>query len=767
MSDLPTMHQIFLSHASEDKTEVLKFAELLQSRPLAKQHGIGVWVDKTHVTSMETYTAQFAKAIHDRDTTCGFILYMPEKNAESTELKPWVDHEVEQALERRMRDKADKKVFPILYVYPGKRRMRMEPPVIIANCICYQSVYDDDEVADDILSDIVVSLTANKTQSAKSTPEKTGTLITGTITDSTTATTQPDKTEGQWLSFVLSLNGEQISCEDGAGSTTHCERKDLQTLFPSPHTKHALQQLFPRLFSQAPDVISRVRLMTNDAGLAMLPWANLLDDYTVEISPVTPFHRKGFNELSIRNPLIVIPAGDKHKLAAGQHLTLLQGYFSEYLGLRAVSRITTAETLKHDMQFNPPDLIYIYARLHQQQILLDSGTIHTTQNEGSAVSLDELGQWISQADNHPLLVANFIGEELETWPQTLVKHCSMVWIQSSEGDRYLNKMTGHFLDKLAQLPQQADLIQLVNSTQPPLGVNSHVWINQQPPLLRTSDIATLSGELRLALLRVMLGRDSLKQTMFGHITDRNNTHAFMTYAVTGSQANCPFDFPMQLQQRLEDWDAQGNEGLQVIPYYFSLDINSDQPSPSLIGRALDEGLLRYARDPEEAFERELKRRGLLNSYKCITLNWSVRIRPEHEQHIGHWLQVWGKCMHNDLSSYIPTQTILLAALCIEVSDQDEAQHVQNRANESLDQLYPYQIRLIENREALGKLTVREIREFLTNSKWYSQLKLDQLPIEPNNYARWVHAEANGGEFEPTVKKLWQQYQNNYQDYLQL
>ena len=75
MADHPSNRQIFLSHASEDKPEVLKFAALLESRPLAQDHGIGVWVDKTEVTSMDTYTTQFANAIHDRDKICGFILY--------------------------------------------------------------------------------------------------------------------------------------------------------------------------------------------------------------------------------------------------------------------------------------------------------------------------------------------------------------------------------------------------------------------------------------------------------------------------------------------------------------------------------------------------------------------------------------------------------------------------------------------------------------------------------------------------------------------
>lgn len=752
MSDYSQKHQIFLSHSSKDKPEVLKFAALLKSRPLAKEHDIDVWVDKTHIREGDDFTDQFIDTLDSPDT-CAFILFVPH------EVTKWVAHEIKSARKRHIKDDVDKKkLFPIFFVYPGPSTARPPPPEEILGFTRKEYVYENIEAADEILSAIVSSFTGHD----KTVQQTNTNTFLPTKPEASTDSNQQD----QWLNFSLSFNGDQVICDDDTHTRTQCPKHTLQTAFSSPQIQHVLHQLFPLLLSRKAEEIARVRLMTNEPELAMMNWVDLLPAYVVEVSPLQSTYPESFDKQSVLNPLVVLPAGHAHRMAAGQHFTLLQGYFREYLGLEAIPRVTTAETLKYNLQFNPPDLIYIFACLNQQSIQLDASSLNNSQHDFSSVSPDELGQWIAQTNKRPLLVANFIGEELSSWPESLVKSCRMVWIQSSHGNRKLNQLTGSFLSKLEQLPEQTDLVHLINSEPPPLGVKSHLWINGKSPRLDTDKTGSLSGELRLALLRVMLGRDNLKQSMYGHINDNSNTHAFMTYAVTGSQTACPFDFPAQLQQRLEDWDAKGDEGLPVIPYHFSLTIDNDQPSPALIAQALDEGLLRYAYDPEEAFERELKRRRLLSTYKCITLNWYIRISKGREEYISDWLAKWGTEIHNELSRYIPAQSLLLAALCIEVDDPDDAQAVQNLANDALDQLYQYRIGFIENREALGKLAVREIRNFLTAPKWHQQLKLDQSPIDPNDYAQWVHKRTNKGEFEATITLLWQQYQNNYQDYLQ-
>ena len=752
MSDRSPKHQIFLSHSSKDKPGVLEFAELLKSRPLAKDHGIDVWVDKTHIREGDDFTDQFIDTLDSPDT-CAFILFVPH------EITKWVTHEIKSARKRHIKDDVDKnQLFPIFFVYPGPSTARPLPPEEILGFTRKEYVYENIEAADEILNAIIGSFPDH---------EK-------TIQQTNTSTLVPTKPEthadsnqqGQWLNFSLSFNDDQVICQDDSHTRTQCSKQALQTAFSSPQIQHVLHQLFPLLLSRKTKEIARVRLMTNEPELAMMNWVELLPAYVVEVSPLQSAYRLGFDRQSVLNPLVVLPASHEHGIAAGQHFTLLQGYFREYLGLEAIPRVTTAETLKYNLQFNPPDLIYIFACLNRQSIQLDANNLNNSRDDFSGVSLDELGEWVAQTNKRPLLVANFISEELTSWPESLVKSCQMVWIQSTDVDRKLNQLTGNFLSKLEQLPKQTDLVRLINSEPPPLDVKSHLWINGQSPRLDAEKTGSLSGELRLALLRVMLGRDNLKQSMYGHINDNSNTHTFMTYAVTGSQADCPFDFPAQLQQRLEDWDAKGDEGLPVIPYHFALTIDDSQPSSALIYRAMDEGLLSRAYDPEEAFGRELKRRRLLNTYKCITLNWYIRISKGREEYISDWLTKWGAVIHSELSRYIPAQSLLLAALCIEVDDPGDAQAVQNLANDALDQLYQHQIGFIENREALGKLAVREIRNFLTVPKWHQQLKLDQSPIDPNDYAQWVHKRTNKGEFEATITLLWQQYQNNYQDYLQ-
>lgn len=747
----PQENLIFLSHASEDKPAVIQFAELLVSRPLAKEHSIDIWLDKTNVTSMDNYTTQFARALHDRAKICAFVLFMPKDNPKK-ELKPWVQHEVEQALERRMRDKADDRSFPMAYVYPGKRSQRLQPQPEIANWVSYESVYDNDEIADAFLKDVVASIQANQALTPVTTTNQEVTAASPPETPEVTETAPAQPASPPLLTCTLRIDNGHISAEHPSKHYTSCDLAALQ--YPGPRTQPALQHLFPDL---AKHKHACIRITTDDPTIALLPWLDLLPDHAVCVSPARHNHTE---TLAIRKPLIVIPKTAQHALTAGEHFTLLQSYVSEYLGIRGLTRVTTVDTLKHQLRFQPPDLIYIYAGFDQQRVILDKDN-DTTPHD---FTLDTLGEWLATTGQKPIVIANLAGEHLTEYPATLVQHTRMAWIQSCEDERQFSTMTDHFLGKIAALPQQSSLLPLIGQQKAPYGIIRHLWIKEALPELSTQPGDSFAAELRVELLRLMLGRKTLKDSLYGHIT--SNPHAMMTYVVTGDSTACPADFPEQLQQRLEDWNKQGRPVNNVVPYYFSLNIDKPQVEQRLLSRAQDEGLMRYARNAADAFNRELERRGWLETHKYIALNWHITLTTHlEEEDLQYWLQTWADFVHREFIDYIPHKAALLLGMCLEVPHADEAQRVQDIANDALDEhLYKKNIDFYATEQALGKLPVREIRDFLSHPYWHKKLKLNKYAIDPHDYARWVHQRTNKGEFEATVQTLWTQFTTAYQDY---
>jgi hypothetical protein len=363
-----------------------------------------------------------------------------------------------------------------------------------------------------------------------------------------------------------------------------------------------------------------------------------------------------------------------------------------------------------------------------------------------------------------VVILSLIGAELSAYPATLARNSRLLWIQSTRLRHNATVIEGLLAQTLETLSSRHDdMVKVINNTAD-RRVRSHVWLNGQSPRFNPAESAQLSGQLRAALLRVLLGREHLKNSMFGSVVKREhiNNSSFLAYAVTGDRQACPFDFPTQLQSRI-DWEDTEN-GLPLLPLYFSLTVDADTDPADQIADALDQGLYDRTGSTEMAFQSMLERRGLSNSDCCIALNWNITLPVGMVGHLGGWLDNWGDIMCAEIADYIPPRTIMLSALCIQVDDQASAQAVQDIANQCLHTLRDYNIRLIRNREALGKLEMDEISDFLEyNEHWRTHLKLREYTIDPYHYAGWVY-ERTGGEFDATVNAIWTQYQQDYQDY---
>ena len=146
---------IFLSHNSVDKPDVEALAEKLEKHSLAKDHNIQVWLDKNNL-GHGAYTDQFAKAIRN-ESTCAFLLFVP-----SEEIRGYVKHEIQIAFNRKMNDDKDRKVFPILPVYPEAASDRLALPDPLSDHQYREHINTDDSHIESILKDVVGAVIDNQ-----------------------------------------------------------------------------------------------------------------------------------------------------------------------------------------------------------------------------------------------------------------------------------------------------------------------------------------------------------------------------------------------------------------------------------------------------------------------------------------------------------------------------------------------------------------------------------------------------------------------------
>ncbi|MDD5391984.1 MAG: toll/interleukin-1 receptor domain-containing protein [Thiothrix sp.] len=754
---------IFLSHNSTDKPGVERLAELLESRPLAKANNVKVWLDKNNLQHGVQYTNQFAEHIN-HPNTCAFLLFMPRDP-----IRPYVQYEINIALDRHLRDQASGKLFPILPVYPGACSGRVELPAAIRTFNYREFVDDDLQKMDAIIADAV----GEQHPSVGASPA-------GDLTEESPAGLAPtrEKKEGYdvWRSFVLEQHGNNIRAEDDDGNVITAPLGGYQGVETSPEQLRPLAKVL--LGNQAVDgVKGRLRIMTNDPLLAMLPWQRLPHPVTgkpllecgwmLETGPVQGrSYRTGFTTIAPHTPLLVIPSDRKYQIAGDKHYALVQSYLDAHLGIHSlIPRVTNPQALQRELRLHQPDLLYIYARFNGEQVELDAGLDGEEQ-----VSLQTLGEWITQADIHPVVVINLIGRTLTSYPQALVKSSRLVWIQATSRIKRLNDLEKNLAHVLEHTSRHHDLTSSImrQDAYDHLGMQNLLWLSGQTPCLDSNTQHKRSQQLRAALLKVMLGRKVLKNHLASEIHEHLSQRIPLSaYAITGTAAACPHDVPAQVQHRLQ-WEGK-ERNLPIMQFYFHINIEPCDDIASLLDNTVTEGLLHGTDDAEDILEGELKRRGLQQQDCCITLNWLFHVSAGQEDAIPLWLTNWGAlvCEYFSPNRIKLERAILVNAVCMEVQTENIAQSVQSKTNKELRKLRngAGMMQPIIYEDALGKLKPYEINDFLESSQryWYNELKLTQHAIDPWDFAEWI-AEQTGGLFEDTVTLIWKQYQRNYQEY---
>lgn len=756
---------IFLSHNSTDKPEAIRFAEVLENRPLAQTHKLQVWLDKNNLEHGVQYTNQFAKYINHADT-CAFLLFMPREP-----IRAYVDYEIGIALDRHLGDKNGGKRFPILPIYPGARSGRVALPEAIRIFNYREYVYDDVQQIDAIIADALGLGLVGASPA--------GDLVMDEESLAGFIPTKDVPKDGYavWLSFVLTRHNNNLQAEDDEGNIIVLPVIELPGIDASP------QQLQPLavwlLGEQAIDGIKgRVRIMTNDPVLAMLPWhrlphphANislLNSGWMIETGAVQGrSYRIGFSDIAPHTPLLVIPSHHKHEIAGDKHYSLVQSYLEAYLDIHSlIPRFTNPQSLKRALRHHQPDLLYIYARFNGERLELDSGM-----DGDDRISLDTLGTWIADADINPVVILNLIGESLKYYPEILVKSSRLVWIQATSRTKKLGDLDKHLEKVMMGTSRNGDFGGLIlqQTAQCHRGMQNLLWINGQTPWLDTREYGQKHiRRLRAALLKVMLGRESLKHHMAGVIYTHLSQHIPLSaYVVTGDVSACPHDVPAQIQYRLQ-WEDK-ERSVSMVQFYFHINIEPTDDIEYALDVAISEGILHLTDDVEQIFNRELERHGLQRQECCITLNWLFHIEAGQEESISGWLDSWGHLVCEYFSRVKLERAILINAICFQVQNEKLAQSVQSRANKELRNfrnLTGCSIQPIILKDSLGKLEADEISDFLEANQryWYTELRLKNHHIDSWDFAEWV-ADQTNGLFEDTVNFIWKQYQHDYQDYI--
>ena len=517
----------------------------------------------------------------------------------------------------------------------------------------------------------------------------------------------------------------------------------------------------------------RIRIMTDDPQIAMLPWHCIktsqfnIQAPIIEISPplTAVEYQTGFISHSLSNPLCVIPANPHDGISGDSHYRIIEENFKSYFDIqRNIPRVFTPSQLQREIGFIKPDIIYIYARYENETFLLD-----TDYANGEPLTLDQLAQWLSENGLKPIIILSLIGAKINQYPESLIKNSRLLWIQQTRSKLTANlNLSDNIANVFSVSNQNPDIIQTIQKIDlsPNDQMHSHLWINGRSIKVKMSD-PEQSGkrQLRAALLRILLGRENIKNAMYGQIfhSDIINNSSFLSYAVTGDNSACPFDFPAQLQQRLQYEDLE--HSLKVIPYYFNIDVKEAYEAYDTIETALEQGILNNSNDITEIFNKAVKN----HDECCINLNWLFKVSQENQRLIKQWLIEWRGIQCSWFINKIPDQTVLVSAICIQIEQSDSnsklAQETQDLANEILDETETCQIETIYVQDALGKLKAQEITSFLRkNPYWQEQLEFKENNIDLRDYANWVYKQHNG-EFDASIRTIWKQSQNQYQEYL--
>ena len=524
-----------------------------------------------------------------------------------------------------------------------------------------------------------------------------------------------------------------------------------------------------------------LRIMTDDKNLGRLPWhclpdfnkpsERLIDNkWIIEVSPCSPASYAGYSHKNIDNPLIVIPANHQHELTADKHFSLVQSHLESELEIQGfIPRVNTPKLLLNEIKVKKPDFIYLYARYKQEKIILDAD------NTGNnAITLDELAQCLEQNAIHPLIVMSLLSDDaISDYPIKLIKNTSLLWMLNATHDSKIHALEDQLFNTLIALSKNPDISATIKQQSPQQRrLQSIVWNNQQTPKLNiVHGKQKLKRQFRVAVLKVVLGREELKDRISGGINRSLEQVEMLVYAISGTATACPCDVPAQIRHHMQ---FSSRQPLTFISHYFNIQI---APNPMLndmedsIDNAMSQSLPSGAKTIKDIFRKEIERRGLQQDC-CIALNWYFHIpkdmQGDKQEKLSEWIKLWNNAICAEFDKQAPEHALLLHSLCFQLETQEQVNNAQKQVNKILGETQKNNqhcdkeyLRLSRPLDALES---NEIKDFFNNTPlWRKNLQLDQHNIDTADFADWIHQQTQG-DFEAVVNTIWQQFQHNYQEY---
>ncbi|MCH9699384.1 MAG: TIR domain-containing protein [Gammaproteobacteria bacterium] len=594
-----------------------------------------------------------------------------------------------------------------------------------------------------------------------------------------------ETSETPWFSIELTVNNNQLQATNDDGQTASMAVAELDT---EETTKLARLSafLFDNFKQLQADQATRLRIMTNDAVLGMLPWHQLPDPangkplnengWVIETGPALGrSYQRCFQTMTLHSPLLVIPE-QIDGLGANNHYSIVQSHLEAYLKIYGpMPRITELQFLKQELNHHQPDLLYLC--LHFDGTQIHTSTTGANNHSDQSYTLDTLAHWLEETGLQPVVILNLIGQSNQTlsdYPSLLIKHSRLLWVQATGRQRFAIDLQQHFATVLQQTTQQPDFSALITRQQHEhrQQLQNLIWLNGLTPILNSDTSAQQQQQqIRAALLKVLLGRNALKNQMAGAISHALNQNTpIINYAISGERSTCPHDVPDQIKHRLM-WSSSTSNltNITVMSYYLPVQLTDQSDLANTIDKTIGESLLCGNDNVETIFRQQLEQRGLSQQPSCISLNWLFQIDDAAAESIETWLQEWGLLVYEELRSVRLDNCIIVNAVCLEITTNHDAQQLHDKANRVLRQLRNHQYCRIEPtivKDALDKLDSGEIEDFLENQQgfWRQQLQLDDYQIESPQFADWL-IDKTRGRFEDTVQLIWQQYRSNYQGFL--
>lgn len=595
----------------------------------------------------------------------------------------------------------------------------------------------------------------------------------------------PNPKQKNWLSISVSCqHNQQVTFSQGTNNRQMITLEQLPEE-NSSDTHTIWQALTDTLFrfetikqAYESNETIHLRIMTDDSKLGFLPWHCLPDphkpseklvdnNWMIEVSPCSPDGYAGYNHKSIDNPLIVIPSDYQHDIIADRHFSLMQGYLESELDVQSyIPRVNTPNLLLSEIKRQQPDFIYIYARYKQGKIQLDAD--NTGKN---TLSFDELAQGLQASGIRPIIIISLLSEQPQTdYPIQLITNTSLLWMLTATHIRKIYALEDQLFNTIEKFSKNPDITATIKkeNLQQQRRLQSLVWNNQQTPQLEVvQGEQRRKRQFRAAVLKVVLGREELKDRISGGINRHLNQTEMLVYAISGTAVACPFDVPAQIRHHMEYNSAQQ---LPFISHHFNIQIAPDPQQNDMedsIDNAISHSLLTGSGTIKDTFRKEIERRGLQQDC-CIALNWYFRVPADMHDKLLDWVEHWDQALCAEFNNNVPENALLLHALCLQLETQEDVESTQKQVNKILGKTQkkkqPCNKEYLRLSSPLGALESNEINDFFdNNSLWRDSLQINQQNIDTADFADWIHQQT-GGDFEKVVNIIWQQFQHNYQEY---